>query len=112
MIKINCKNCKKEFEGRRNQVYCSSRCKSETNNERVAERDKDIIETQKLMRKNRRILAMLHELFKEKTLPLYVLNNTEYNGNYFTGVKKGGYYMTFEYGIKKINDNEFKIVKQ
>lgn len=111
MIKIICQNCKEEFEGRRNQLYCSSRCKSDTNNQRVAQRDKEIIEVEKKMRKNRRILAMLHGLYQDKTLPMFVIKNTEYDANITTGVSKDGAYMNYEYGIKKISDNEFKIIK-
>jgi hypothetical protein len=107
-----CQNCKEKFTGRRNQLYCSSRCKSDTNNQRVAQRDKEIIDVEKKMRKNRRILAMLHGLYHDKPLPMFVIKNTEYDANATTGFNNEGAYMSYEYGIKKINDNEFIIIKE
>lgn len=108
---MECLNCKENFIGRRNQLYCSSRCKSDMNNQRIAERDADIIEAEKKMRKNRRILAMLHGLYKDQALPRFVLDNTEFDADYFTGVGENSVFMCYDFGIQKINAKEFKIIK-
>ena len=71
-----CESCGSLFEGRANKRYCSSRCQSTTNNQRVAERDEIARTFEREIRTNRRILITLYRLFGDKELPEFVIRNS------------------------------------
>ena len=106
-----CKNCKTYFEGRRNQLYCSTRCKSSVNNQRVAVRDKQIIATERTIRKNRNIAMQLHKLFGEESFSENVLKNSGLDTNFFTGLGENNTFHFYDYAIKPMTDRTYKIVK-
>lgn len=107
----NCKYCKVAFEGRSNQEYCSSRCRSAFNNRVVAERTEFIRAGEKALRKNRRILDLLYKLFRSHELPIYALSNAGYDNKAYSALTKDQSFVVYEYCVIIVKTDYFKITK-
>ncbi len=59
-----CPVCLAEFNGRRNQIYCSIKCKSDFNNEKALKLRTELVDS-KLMQNNYKILKELYEIYGE-----------------------------------------------
>jgi hypothetical protein len=107
-----CSNCSQVFEGRSNQKYCSSRCKSAVNNNRMAERNKESKLIEQRIRANRRILINLHSLFGDEEIPRSVLSKTKFDSGFNNGVSPSSKTIKIlDYSIKRLENNNYLITK-
>ena len=111
MLKI-CNKCRHPFEGRANRLYCSVTCKSAVNNERQLVKTKELVDTNKILRRNRRIVADLFNLFKSQPIEKEILKKVGLDANYSTGAGDDGICF-YEYTINAIKNraNYFFISK-
>ncbi len=96
-----CLKCGKKLVGRLDKKFCDTQCKSEYNNQRKTEQEKDIIETNRILRKNRSILKKLSPVGKT-TVRKEVLDSHGFEYAYFTSTYKNNYgdiyYIVYDYG--------------
>ena len=115
MIEKKCPGCPNFFWGRSNRIYCSQKCKSKINNDRVAERDKIVIEIDKTLKKNRKIIAQLYNLFGGQELTQAIIKNSGLDNPFKTtnGRMETGelYSCVYEYCLVKLHNKNYKIIK-
>jgi hypothetical protein len=108
-IKI-CERCGNTFEGRANKVYCSIACKSAVNNGRQLVKTQELVDTNKILRRNRRILSDFYKVFQSKPFDAALLDNTDFDSTYSTGIGKEGLFF-YEYSLITKNKNSYYITK-
>jgi hypothetical protein len=107
-----CQNCGDKLEGRSNQIYCSTRCKSKINNFRVSERDKNARGIELQVKANRRILMALHRLYGERELPDFVISASAIKMSYNNGTTADKLTMRFlDFKLNKLPNTNFIIQK-
>lgn len=112
MALTRCSNCNQTFEGRTNQRYCGSRCKSAVNNSRMAERNKESKRIERFIRENRRILINLHSLFGNEEIPHCVLSKTKFDSDFNNGVSPSlDTIKILDYSIKILFNKNYLITK-
>jgi hypothetical protein len=67
-----CKQCGKEFEGRRNQEYCCIKCKSLFNNEKAAVIRAKLSDN-RILQRNFNILTQAYSQYRNKPILLSIL---------------------------------------
>jgi hypothetical protein len=90
MIEKNCPNCGNSFHGRSNRSYCSSSCKSATNNVRVAKRDENANSIARILKANRRILMSLYAIYGNIELPPMVIDKTQLDKKWHSWISVDG----------------------
>src|SRR5439155_17060543 len=80
--------CKKQFEGRKNQVYCSPACKIKVNNEKASVKRKSQKPVEKALKSNYNILSKFHVDSKRDLVNLRTLTVVGFNPNVFTGINR------------------------
>jgi hypothetical protein len=107
--------CGNSFFGRSNKIYCKPSCKSEANNARVAEANKSVDEIDKILMKNRKILAQLYNLFGEQELTQAMIKNSGLDHTFKTKNGKMGtgelYSSFYEYSLVLLKNQNYKIIK-
>ena len=111
-----CLECKDKLNGRKDQKFCSDYCRNSFNNKQNEDANKYVRRINGILRKNRRILEKLNHAGK-RTIDAIILAEEGFNFHYFTNVfstKNGGqYYFCYEYGYRKIeNDQCILVIKQ
>jgi hypothetical protein len=107
-----CQNCGDKLEGRSNQVYCSTRCKSKINNFRVSERDKNALTFQRQVKVNRQILMTLFRLYGERELPEFVISASAIKANFNNGMSVDRLAIRFlDFKLQKLENTNFIIQK-
>lgn len=108
-----CAKCGEPFEGRANQKYCSTSCKSAVNNERQHVKKATQIETNKILNRNRRILINLYNVFGTDPIDKKYLSKMGLKGNTNTGSFEGGF-VFYEYTLTQStgNKNTYFITKK
>ncbi|MCH8902426.1 MAG: hypothetical protein IIA45_00695 [Bacteroidetes bacterium] len=110
-----CKECQEEFSGRLNQIFCTSKCKSQYNNrfsriERNATKDID-----KILHVNRNILLSFYEKDPDAKISKRALVDHGFNFKFVTHSEQdlhGAFCeYCYEYGLKKLKDG-FHVVKE
>ena len=106
-----CKECNAEFQGRLNQLFCTSKCKSQYNNrfariERNATKGIDYI-----LHNNRQILLALHHKDPDMITSEQELEEKGYDFQYQTHANGENTIYCYEYGLTK-NKDGFKLTKK
>ena len=108
-----CMQCGKEMIGRTDKKFCDAQCRNSFNNRLNRFHELKIKETNKILRKNRSILARLSPV-GYTTVPKPYLELAGFDFNYFTNLfrsKSGNtYYMIYDHGYIPIADNKVRIV--
>ena len=107
---IHCQRCDTLFRGRANRQYCSTACKSAVNNERQLVKTKELIDTNKVLRRNRRILIELFELFGSQPFDRTLLDRKGFNSEYITSAEDDKM-IFYEFALQKKNKESFFITK-
>jgi hypothetical protein len=107
---IVCQRCDTLFEGRANRQYCSTACKSAVNNERQLVKTKELIDTNKVLRRNRRILIELFELFGSQPFDRSLLDRKGFNSEYMTSADKD-FILFYEFALYRKSKDVFFISK-
>ena len=108
-----CKECNQKLLGRKDQKFCSDYCRNAYNNKQNEDANKYVRRINSILRKNRRILELLNPEGK-KTVDAITLAEEGFNFHYFTNIyttqKGGNYYFCYEYGYRKIENNQYILV--
>lgn len=98
---VNCKNCGKPLIGRSDKKFCDSYCRNSYNNKHKRDDEKYIQQTNKQIRRNRRILKTLCPQGKA-VVRKELLDKLGYNYGVFSGIYKTNnstYYLCYDYGF-------------
>jgi len=102
-----CKKCGKPIYGRLDKIFCDAYCRNAFNNTFKRKNEEYILETNRILRKNRTILKTLSPVGKS-TVRKEVLEAMGYNFNIFSSMyrasKSNIYYLCYEYGFRPIID--------
>ena len=106
-----CRNCENSFEGRKNKVYCSQKCKTTFNNNKLEERNRYFDLTISEVKRNREILRKIHEVFGSALLPKFILAHTRLNFGCTTGLSKNGQTFFGDFEIRAYQNSSIRIIK-
>lgn len=110
-----CPICEKEFKGRRNKKFCSTKCKNQYHNEEYRNANQVVIRLNKVLQKNRTILKSLFKVYRSAAIPMSVLEahgfNMRYHTHLFNAPSGDKYTMVYEVGYKTSFDNQIHIVE-
>ena len=102
-----CPICNAPVTGRLDKKYCSDQCRHLANNKHKLESQQNLIDSNRVLRRNRTILKKLCPEGKA-TVRRSVLTDLGFNPSYFTSLfiteKKQVYYLSYDYGFTPIID--------
>jgi hypothetical protein len=109
MKKNKCKECGKTLHGRLDKRFCDAYCRNAFNN-KIKRRDEQyVLNTNRILRKNRRILKTLSPIGKS-TVRKEILQAMGYDFNVFSSMYRSPqgliYYLCYEYGFSPIIDKK------
>lgn len=108
-----CLECGAAVQGRSDKKFCSDQCRTTWYNRENADSTNYMRNVNRILRKNRKILADLNPNGKSKAGKAKMLE-MGFNFHYFTNVyktKTGNiYYFCYEQGYLPIEDNQFALV--
>lgn len=103
-----CQSCGKVIHGRLDKKFCDTSCRNSFNNQVKRKDEQYILEINRTIRKNRKILKTLSPVGKS-TVRKEVLEAMGYNFNVFSSMfrasKNSIYYLCYEYGFLPIVDS-------
>lgn len=104
-----CVECGKPIHGRLDKRFCDAYCRNSYNNKVKRDDEQYILDVNRSIRKNRKILKTLSPVGKS-TVRKEVLEALGYDFNIFSSMyrtSKGSiYYLCYEYGFNPIIDNK------
>jgi hypothetical protein len=110
-----CLQCGKKIIGRSDKKFCNADCRNTYNNRLKSESEKFIIDTNRILRKNRTILKQLNPVGKSTVRREY-LELAGFDFDHFTRIyrTKGGsaYYMCYEFGYMHVDNEKVLIINQ
>jgi len=110
-----CLHCGEKIFGRTDKKFCDADCRNAYNNRIKNESEKFIIETNRILRKNRSILKQLNPTGKSTVRREY-LELSGFDFDHFTRIYRtqGGntYYMCYEFGYMHVEDEKVLIINQ
>ncbi|MDX2360473.1 MAG: hypothetical protein QNK23_06680 [Crocinitomicaceae bacterium] len=113
MVKRSCNECEQTLNGRKDQKFCSDYCRNTFNNRLNEDATKYIRRINNILRKNRRILALLNPEGKI-TVDGITLAEEGFNFHYYTNIyttKTGSkYYFCYEQGYLKLDNDKYMLV--
>ncbi|MBD98938.1 MAG: hypothetical protein CMO34_03770 [Verrucomicrobia bacterium] len=110
-----CANCGEELFGRVDKKFCSDQCRNTYNNKLHGKDNNFVRNTNRILRKNRKILESLTTKEKPRANKdkMMVMG---FNFNYYTNqyITKDGrtYYYCYEYGYLPLENDWYAIVKK
>ncbi len=111
----NCLECGEKIHGRSDKKFCGEMCRNNYHNKLNSVNTNYIRNVNNILRRNRRILQDLISDDTEKAGREKLINRG-FNFNYFTHqrtTKKGSkYYFCYEYGVAKLEENTYFLVKR
>ncbi len=113
MADKTCSNCNREIFGRADKKFCSDYCRSTFNNKENSLTNSYMLKVNKVLRKNRKILASLNPKGKTK-IHIQKLQDKGFRFNYFTNqyiTQKGvTYYFCYDQGFLALDNNYYALV--
>jgi hypothetical protein len=110
----NCTECGEAILGRVDKKFCSDQCRNNYNNRLNSDANNLVRNTNKILRRNRRILEELNPNGKAK-VPREKLSLKGFNFSYYTSTyttKTGNvYYFCYEYGYLLLEADYLALVK-
>lgn len=113
----NCKECKKEFRGRTDKIFCSVKCKNRAYYKLREKVKLDTHHIDKILHRNYAILLQEMEgVYGSKKIKALDLSKKKFNFNYITNyrVNKNGKTYRYVYNLAwmSFSDNEVLIIKK
>ena len=110
-----CEVCGDKFYGRADKKFCSDQCRTAHHNENNRDSTNFMRNVNNMLRKNRRILAVLNPNDKAKTTKTELLDKG-FKFSYFTNLyeTKAGkvYYFCYDQGYIDIGEGKYAIVRR
>ncbi len=104
---VNCLQCGEKIVGRIDKKFCDSECRNSFNNKKKRESEKQIIEINRVLRKNRTILKQFNPEGKT-TIRKEYLEKQDFNFKFHTHSFSTGhgfvYKFCYEYGYLEMED--------
>jgi len=108
-----CLHCNDTFIGRTDKKFCSDQCRNSYNNKITRQNEKLILDINKTLRKNRKILKQFNPEGKT-TIRTEYLEKMGFDFRYFTHLfttkNNNEYRFCYEYGYYKIDEEKTLIV--
>jgi len=114
-MKQKCLNCGDEFVGRSDKKFCSDQCRNTYNNKIKRKNEELILDINKTLRKNRKILKLLNPIGKTTVRKEYMTKlgfNFKFHTHTFITKNNNQYKFCYEYGYYKIDDEKILIINQ
>ena len=109
-----CLNCKKPLIGRADKKFCDKQCRNEFNNIQYGSSNNYIRKVNRIIKKNRSILAELCPLDKYVKVSKKQLTKEGFSFEYFTNTyttkAEKTYHFCYEYGYLDLGDDYFALV--
>ncbi len=110
-----CYFCEKEFEGRSNQKFCSSKCKNAFHNQENKTKEIQVKTINKVLHKNWTTLQKLFEIYRSSPISKEIIRAYGFNEKYHTHIYKSpsgeSYKMIYDMAFKPYFDDQIQIVK-
>lgn len=104
-----CPTCFETVIGRTDKIFCSDQCRNAFNNSKKRLSEKNIIQINKILRKNRKILSQLNPEGKTSVRKLVLEKfdfNFQYHTHLFTSANGNTYFFCYEYGYLIIENGK------
>ena len=104
---IRCLQCDEIIIGRIDKKFCGAQCRNSFNNKRKRETEKQIVEVNRILRRNRKILKQFNPEGKTTIRKEYLekLNfDFKYHTHTFTTIHHNTYKFCYEYGYLDLDD--------
>lgn len=112
----NCLNCSKPLKGRIDKKFCDSECRNDFNNQRYRLEQKVVLDINKILRKNRKILQQLNpegKILISAELLLKSGFDLEFFTNIYTTKAGRQYRFCYDYGYFYDEEkNSYLLVKR
>jgi len=99
-----CLSCGQSLTGRVDKKFCDAQCRASFNNQKKHIHEQTILDTNRILRKNRTILKTLSPEGKA-TIRKEVLDAMGYDYRFFSGIfktKAGVYYLVYDYAFSPV----------
>jgi len=103
----HCQQCGEKIIGRIDKKFCDAQCRNSFNNKRKRETEKQIVEINRILRRNRKILKQFNPEGKTTIRKEYLekLNfDFKYHTHTFTTTHHNTYKFCYEYGYLDLDD--------
>ena len=111
----SCIECGGKILGRSDKKFCNAQCRNNYNNRLKNESEKFILETNRILRKNRTILKQLNPIGKSTVRREY-LELVGFDFDHFTRIYRtqtgNAYYMCYEFGYMHVENEKVLIINQ
>ena len=108
MLEIRkCPSCGENVVGRIDKIFCCDQCRNTYNNKKKRITEEYIININRILRKNRKILSQLNPEGKSsvrKSVMEKLGFNFKYHTHLFTSANNNTYYFNYEFGYMFIDD--------
>lgn len=115
MEERRCLECNDPLHGRKDQKFCCDQCRNTFNNRLYEDTNKLVRRVNRILRKNRRVLALLNPDGKS-TVDGIVMAEEGFNFHYYTNIyttKTGStYYFCYDHGYLKLDNDKFMLVQK
>jgi len=104
---IYCKQCGEKIVGRIDKKFCDAQCRNSYNNKRKRESEKQIVEINRILRRNRKILKQLSPEGKTTIRKEYLEKSGfdfRYHTHSYTTIHNNTYKLCYEYGYLELID--------
>ena len=113
---MECKQCNISFNRRRkNQIFCSKKCRSDFNNDKAYQIRKITNRYNKSLIHNRHVLVKIYRDFGKKLISKDFLEGAGYNFSMLTHSlednNKKVCNFCFDYAIRKLESNLFQVIR-
>jgi hypothetical protein len=104
---ILCLHCGEKIIGRIDKKFCDADCRNSYNNKKKRNSEKQIIEINRILRKNRRILKQFNPEGKTTIRKEYLFKlgfNQKFHTHTYTSQHGNTYKFCYEYGYMELDD--------
>jgi hypothetical protein len=105
--KIACPQCGEKVIGRTDKKFCSTQCRNSFNNKVRSESEKQIIDINRILRKNRKILQQFNPEGRTTIRKSHLMDmgfDFKYHTHTFSSSKGNLYKFCYEFGYLEIHD--------
>ncbi len=106
-----CKQCDTVFQGRKNQKYCTTKCKAAFNNERAKERDYYLNRAIRDLKENKKTLGDVYKLFGSEVISATLISKLKLNFGATSTKTPNGNCCYGEYELRRVDLNHYRIIK-
>jgi hypothetical protein len=112
-----CRLCKAPVKGRSDKIFCTLACKNEYHLRLRRATAKEVVETDKILHRNRSILLeVMGKNSTQKKIPKTTLDKKKFNPTYMTGFyinkQDKTYYLVYDFAWMEFSSGEVLIIRR